>query len=178
MGINKIKQITHKCDRAQKSHTGWTALPPPRYSIPRDSTWFACIHNHDKLNQNYMRKEKKTYNFYHLSWLHAISTFSIIRRKKIQYPKQRTTAAKWTTRMPKEAMAWDLQKWCTIGFSDLFPQFRTPALVASYTPFYLQPNPVQCLTTLQGPGNTNDTRYYQNCRRSTNNWINQSNKRQ
>jgi hypothetical protein len=126
----------------------------------------------------YAKGKKKTYNFYHLSWLHAISTFSIIRRKKIQYPKQRTTAAKWTTRMPKEAMAWDLQKWCTIGFSDLFPQFRTPALVASYTPFYLQPNPVQCLTTLQGPGNTNDTRYYQNCRRSTNNWINQSNKRQ
>lgn len=111
----------------------------------------------------------KINNFYHLSRLQDISTFSIT-RKKIHCPKQRTTEADWTTRMPKEAMAWDLQKWCTIGFSDLFLQFRSPALKASYTPFYLQPNPVQCLTTLQGPRNT---KCYQNCKRSTSNWINQ-----
>jgi hypothetical protein len=57
-------------------------------SFLRDSTWFACSHDHDKLNQNNMWKEK-IYNFYHLSWLHAISTFSIIRGKK--HPISQTT---------------------------------------------------------------------------------------
>jgi len=56
--------------------------------------------------------------------------------------------------MPREAMACDLQNWCTIGFQYLFSLCFAHQPWWLHIPFfvsYLQPNPVQCRMTLQGP---------------------------